>query len=201
MRAKLSSLIVVLCILTALLVLNLSLTGQESSKVERGLQISPVAVKLDNLNKNMVGWGSYLVNAASGCANCHSCPTYVPGTGKAKQLNSQNYMAGGVPFAFPAPTKGSSAPELRSANLTPDARGVPGGLTFLQFKTALTEGHKTLKEAFTEFPAPTEAFAGEISVMPWRIYQNFDTDDLASIYEYLKAIPPAKPGTCSGPGQ
>jgi hypothetical protein len=193
--------IVALCISTTLLVLDLPSSGKEESKVERGLQISPVPVKLDNLNKSMVGWGSYLVNAASGCANCHTCPTFVPGSGKAKQINPQNYMAGGVPFALPSPTRGPGALDLRSVNLTPDARGLPGGLTFLQFKEALTEGHRTLTEAFTEFPAPSEAYHGEISVMPWRIYQNFDADDLASIYEYLKAIPPAKPGTCTAPGQ
>ena len=200
LRAK--AFIVVLCISTTLLVvLNPPSSGKEGSKVERGLQISPVPVKVDNLDKSMVGWGSYLVNAASGCANCHTCPTFVPGPGKARQINPQNYMAGGVPFALPAPAGGPRAIELRSVNLTPDAHGLPGSLTFLQFKAALTEGHRTLTEAYTQYPAPSEAYAGPISVMPWRIYQNFDTNDLAAIYEYLRAIPPAKPGTCTAPGQ
>jgi hypothetical protein len=199
---KATILIVVVCISTTLLVLNPS-SGKEASKVERGLQISPVPVKLANLNKSMVGRGSYLVNAASGCANCHTCPTFVPGSdrGKARQANAQNYMAGGVPFALPSSAPGPSPPQLRSANLTPDAHGLPGGLTFLQFKAALTEGHRTLTEAYTEYPAPSEAYSGPISVMPWRIYQNFDMDDLAAIYEYLRAIPPAKPGACTAPGQ
>jgi hypothetical protein len=201
MRAPTS--ILVLYISTSLLVCNQPSSGQEASKVDRGLQISPVPVKLADLNKSMVGWGSYLVNAASGCANCHTCPTYAPGPdkGKAKQINPQNYMAGGVPFALPAAERGLGSLELRSANLTPDAHGLPGGLTFVQFKAALTEGHRTLTEAFAQNPAPSEAYAGPISVMPWRIYQNFGTDDLAAIYEYLKAIPPAKPGTCTAPGQ
>jgi hypothetical protein len=193
--------IVVLCTSIDLLLLNPPLSGQQGSKVDRGLQISPVPVKLANLDRSLVGWGSYLVNAASGCANCHTCPTFVPGSGKAKQINAQNYMAGGVPFAIPAPGEGRGRPILRSADLTPDEHGRPGGLTFVQFKAALTEGHRTLTEAFAEFPPPSEAYAGEISVMPWRIYQNYDTDDLAAIYEYLRAIPPAKPGTCTGPGQ
>jgi hypothetical protein len=199
MRA--AAFVVALCISTAVLVLNTPSSGKEGSKIERGLEMSPVPVKLANLDKDMVGWGSYLVNAASGCANCHTCPTFAPGSAKAKQINPQNYMAGGVPFALPAPARGAGPFELRSANLTPDAHGLPGGLTFVQFKAALTEGHRTLTEAYTENPAPSEAYAGEISVMPWRIYQNFDTDDLAAIYEYLKAIPPAKPGTCTAPGQ
>jgi hypothetical protein len=199
---KATALIVVVCISTLL-----ALTPpaeKEGGKVEQGLQISPVPVKLANLNRSRVGRGSYLVNAASGCANCHTCPTFLsgPDNGKAKQrINAQNYMAGGVPFALPADAQGPVGSELKSANLTPDERGNPGGLTFVQFKAALTEGHRTLTEAYTENPAPSEAYTGPISVMPWRIYQNFDAADLGAMYEYLKAIPQAKPGTCSAPGQ
>jgi hypothetical protein len=194
---------IVMCISTTLLVLNVPLAGQENSKVERGLQISPVPVKLDNLNKTMVGWGSYFVNATSGCATCHTCPTFVSGAerGKGKQINATNYMAGGVPFPLPAESDGPRRAVIKSANLTPDAKGQPGGLTFAEFKAALTEGHRTLTDAYTVNPPPSEAYTGPISVMPWRIYQNFSTDDLAAIYEYLKAIPQAKPGTCTAAGQ
>jgi hypothetical protein len=199
MRA--SALIVVLCISTTLLVLSRPSLAQQGSKVDQGLRISPVPVKLANLNRDMAGWGSYLVNAAAGCANCHTCPTFVPGPGKARHINTQNFMAGGVPFALPAAQGRPGRPLLRSADLTPDEHGRPGGLTFVEFREALTEGHRTLKSAYIQFPQPSEAYAGEISVMPWRIYQHFDTDDLAAIYEYLRAIPPAKPGACTGPGQ
>jgi hypothetical protein len=199
MRA--AAIVVVLCISTALLILSRPSLGQQGSKVDQGLRISPVPVKLANLNKDMVGWGSYLVNAAAGCANCHTCPTYVPGPGKTRRINARNFMAGGVPFALPAPGGGPSTAELRSADLTPDEHDRPGGLTFVEFREALTEGHRTLRSAYIQFPPPSEAYAGEISVMPWRIYSHFGTDDLAAIYEYLRAIPPAKPGTCTGPGQ
>ena len=189
--------------ISTLFALNPPSSRKESSKIEKGLQISPVAVKPTAANKSIVGWGSYIVNAASGCANCHTCPTFVPGTdkGKGKQVNAENYMAGGVPFTLPADSQGPSQPELKSANLTPDTHGLPGGLTFVQFKAALTEGHRTLSDAYTENPAPSEAYTGPISVMPWRIYQNFAQDDLVAIYEYLKAIPSAKAGSCTGPGQ
>jgi hypothetical protein len=200
---KATVLIVVLCIST-LLARDPPPPEKEGGKVEQGLQISPVPVKLTSLNRSRVGRGSYLVNAASGCANCHTCPTFLtgPDSGKAKQqVNARNYMAGGVPFALPEDAQGPSRTDLKSANLTPDEHGLPGGLTFLQFKAALTEGHRTLTEAYTENPAPSEAYTGPISVMPWRIYQNFDAGDLGAIYEYLKAIPQAKPGTCSAPGQ
>ncbi len=182
--------------------------SKENSKIERGLQISPVAVKTNSENRDLVGLGSYLVNAASACVNCHSCPTYLPGAAagkgkKNKRVNASNYMAGGVPFPVRSATGVVNTTDLRSANLTPVAAagGLPGGLTFVQFRAALTEGHRTLTDAYSQFPAPSESYAGEISVMPWRIYRNFETPDLEAIYEYLKAIPGAKPGSCSGPGE
>jgi len=170
--------------------------SEEESKIARGLEISPVPVRLDDRNKTMIGLGSYLINAAGGCANCHTCPTYSPAgsKGKGKQINAQNYMAGGVPFAE----------GITSANLTPDAHGLPGGLTLRQFNAALMEGHKPLEEAVkgvAPVPPPGEAYYGQLAVMPWPIYQHLTTSDREAMYEYLKAIPPAKPGTCTGPGQ
>src|SRR5450755_2887932 len=117
---KATALIVVVCIST-LLALNPP-AEKEGGKVEQGLQISPVPVKLTSLNRSRVGRGSYLVNAASGCANCHTCPTFLtgPDSGKAKQqINALNYMAGGVPFALPEDAQGPSRTVLKSANATP----------------------------------------------------------------------------------
>jgi hypothetical protein len=37
--------------------------------------------------------------------------------------------------------------------------------------------------------------------MPWPIFRNMSDNDLASIYEYLRAIPQAEPGMCVAPGQ
>ena len=39
-------------------------------------------------------------------------------------------------------------------------------------------------------------------VMPWPAYRNIYENNLVAIYQYLSAIPPAKPGgTCTGQGQ
>jgi hypothetical protein len=175
--------------------------SKQDNRVAKGLEISPVPLRLNDRNKRSVGLGSYLVNAQAGCATCHTCPTYVPGheKGKNKEINAQNFMAGGVPFnsaAGPGP-----AVHLASPNLTPDGHGLPGGLMFTEFQAVFTEGHRTLAQAYSEVPPPTDGYTGEISVMPWRIYQNLPIGDLQAIYEYLKAIPPAKPGHCSGPGE
>ena len=39
------------------------------------------------------------------------------------------------------------------------------------------------------------------TVRPWPVYRNMTEQDLRAIYEYLRAIPHAEPGSCTGPGQ
>jgi hypothetical protein len=195
-------LVIVLCIsISTMLPAASGGSKKEDNRVAKGLEISPVPLRLNDRNKTLVGIGSYLVNASAGCATCHTCPTFVPGheKGKNKQINAQNYMAGAVPFV--SATSPGPAIHLSSPNLTPDVHGLPGGLTFTQFQNVFTEGHRTLAQAYSEVPPASDGYTGEISVMPWRIYQNLPVGDLEAIYEYLKAIPPAKPGTCSGPGE
>src|SRR5262249_56164018 len=42
------------------------------SKSERGLAIAPVPLNLAGKDRDLVGLGSYLVNAVATCNNCHS---------------------------------------------------------------------------------------------------------------------------------
>ena len=51
----------------------------ENTESRIGLAISPVKLNLQNRDVHMVGLGSYIVNAQSACADCHSCPTYAVG--------------------------------------------------------------------------------------------------------------------------
>ncbi|MBP7147461.1 MAG: cytochrome C [Acidobacteria bacterium] len=153
----------------------------QDSVVKRGFDIAPVPLNMEARNPELVALGSYIVNAQSGCADCHSCPTYAVGhnpyQGGDGQINADNYLAGGVPFG-----------PFVSANLTPDAEtGLPAGLTFAQFVDAMRTGH--------------EPHGGTLFVMPWPIYRNMLDRDLAAIYEYLSSIPHADPGTCAGAGE
>jgi cytochrome c553 len=162
------------------------------SRVRQGLRISPVRLDLRGKNREQVGLGSYLVNAVGSCADCHSCPTYTPGHnpygppfgppgGGDGQVNPVNYLAGGVVFAPPG---------VVSANLTPDAvTGRPEGHTFSQFKTLIRTGHDA------------DEGGRILQVMPWPVYRHMNDQDLRAIYEYLRAIPHAEPGTCVAPGQ
>jgi hypothetical protein len=157
------------------------------SEIQQSFAISPVKLNLDGKNPALVGLGSYIVNAQGACNDCHTCPSYAPGPPSHNpyppingdgQFNSANYLAGGVPFG----------PTIVSANLTPDAAGKPEGQTLAQFKIAIRTGHDPL----TKEP---------LFVMPWPIYRFMTDRDLDAVYEYLSAIPPATPGSCSGAGQ
>jgi hypothetical protein len=86
--------------------------------VERGLRISPVSVSLKGKDRNLVGWGSYLVNAVADCSGCHTFPQFLHGgdpfigpvrTPITPVRNVRHYLAGGFCFGH-----------VISSNLTPD---------------------------------------------------------------------------------
>jgi hypothetical protein len=165
--------------------------GQESAfEIARGKQISPVTLNLNGKNPALVYLGSYLVNGVGGCNDCHTCPSY-KGTnpfmvgGQALgpvttpgPVNATNYLAGGVPFG-----------PLTSPNLTPDSSGRPGGMDFTKFANAIQNG------ADPDHPGQI------LQIMPWPVYRHMTTTDLAAVYSYLSALPPAQPGACTGSGE
>lgn len=77
---------------------------REGARIHRGLAIAPVPLHFDEKEKNLVGLGSYFVNAVVDCNGCHSAgpatyyvPTGNPFTGKIK-INPATYLAGGRDF-------------------------------------------------------------------------------------------------------
>ncbi len=165
------------------------------SRVRRGFRINPVRLNLEGKDRELVGLGSYLVNAVGGCNDCHTCPSYKPGHnpygppfgpsgGGDGAVNDAAYLAGGVPF-FP--------PGVISANLTPDPaeHNRPEGHTFKEFAQMMRTGHDVEEDRI-------------LQVMPWPVYRNMTDEDLRAIYEYLRAIPHREtppPNTCVAPGQ
>ena len=162
---------------------------------QQGKQIAPVPLNMDGKSADLVYTGSYLVNGQMGCNSCHTCPAYKgsdpfklgtllgPLSNRPSVVNTANYMAGGVPF----PGKGVAfaGSVIAAPNLTPDSKGLPGGMTYDDFKDAMQNGSASSKPGHV------------LQVMPWPIYQNLHEQDLVAIYQYLSAIPPAKPGICS----
>ena len=101
----------------------------DSVRVTQGFAIAPVPLNLNGLDRNLVGLGSYLVNATGGCNDCHTNPPFIgnPFAGDRVRINAARYLAGGTEFG----------PGIVSANLTPDARRRPGGMTFTEFVRAI----------------------------------------------------------------
>lgn len=182
------------------------ITGQETQDTfkigrdaQQGKKIAPVPLNVQKKSAQRVYLGSYLVNGQGGCNSCHTCPSYkgtnpdtVGGNGLGAPdnpgpINTANYLAGGTPF--PGRGKPFQGTTLTSANLTPDSSGKPGGMTFEDFQNAMVNGEVSSKPGHI------------LLVMPWPVFRHLYQNDLRAIYEYLKAIPSAQPGTCTLPGQ
>jgi hypothetical protein len=169
--------------------------GIGSSRIKQGFNIAPVTLNLKGKNRALVGLGSYLVNAAGGCNDCHTNPSYAPGgnpfSGEPKQINTAGYMAGGrifIPKAdYPLALHGC----VISRNLTPED-GKPAGLTFKEFLHVMRTG---------EDPDDPNPHPRLLQAMPWPVYQDMTDRDLRAVYEYLSAIPsiPGEPQCPPGP--
>lgn len=178
------------------------------SQVQQGFAASPVPIdKLDfnGKSKFVVGLGSYLVNAIGDCSGCHSFPQYLekgntagsnPSAGSpfsglpssqsvsgqlVANFNVSHYLAGGQCFG-----------PFMTRNLTPDADGLPEGLTEDEFIKVMRTGEDIHCE---KSPADPICALGPdtpvLQVMPWPTYHSMTDAHLRAIYAYLTALPPA----------
>lgn len=155
-------------------VAQLAYGADTQARIARGFEIAPVPLNLEGRDRALVGLGSYIVNAQSACNDCHTEPPYEPGhdpfKGGDARVNAAGYLKGGKDFG-----KGIIAPAL-----TPDERGLPGGLTLEQFARAMKTG---------EDPAHPGRI---LQIMPWPVYRLMTLDDQRAVYEYLRAIPSSR---------
>ncbi len=181
--------------------------NNDSSKIQQGFAIAPVPLNMIGKNHDLVGLGSYIVNAQADCNGCHSidpsteysqggspfllAPTFFSGK---KKVNPATYLAGGADFGPIA-----SVPHLYTRNLTPDYTGMAeGGHTYSEFLQIMRQG-KDFDGVHPNCPAQTGVPAGNcftppfngalLQVMPWPTFQDMTDHDLQAIYEYLSAIP------------
>lgn len=177
--------------------------GSDAANVRRGFEIAPVPLNLKGKDHNLVGLGSYLVNAVASCNDCHSPGPQVefaPGGNPYFKgnpptvINQVGYLGGGRNFGALVP----GTPEIVSRNLTPDRTGRPaGGRSFAEFEQILRTGvdldhlHPNCSATVTSncFPAFLPFNGDLLQVMPWPILQNMTHQDLRAVYEYLSAIP------------
>jgi hypothetical protein len=154
----------------------------EAARIRIGFQVAPVPLHLRGKDPALVGLGSYIVNTQSFCNDCHTNPPWTAGHDptngdKVAQMNGPLYLSGGTHFG-----------PFVSRNITPDAHGLPAGLTFAQFVHLL----KTGIDPENKHPQISPL----LQVMPWPYFRNMSPHDLAAIYEYLSSIPslPDAPG-------
>jgi hypothetical protein len=173
----------------------------QEAKVQIGFQIAPVKLNLAGKNRELVGLGSYIVNAQADCNGCHSAgpstefsPGGNPYFGQPTKVNPTTYLGGGRDFGpFPGP---GPFPHIIARNLTPDKTGRPeGGHTFSEFVQIIRTGidmdhlHPTCTGAPNGSCLPPPFDGALLQIMPWPIYHNMTYHDLLAIYTYLSAIP------------
>ena len=169
----------------------------EESKIEQGFKISPVKLNLDDKDRELVGLGSYIVNAQGDCNGCHTNPEFADGRnpyfkGQKKKTDPKKYLGGGVDFG----NFGPNTPNIVSRNLTPDKSGKPeGGHTFSEFRQIMRTGvdldnlHPNCSDKVKTNFLPPPFNGALLQIMPWPTYQSMTDHDLRAIYEYLSAIP------------
>jgi hypothetical protein len=183
---------------------------EEDSRIERGFDIAPVKLKLKGLDRDLVGIGSYIVNAQADCNGCHNSPDlggeFVIPTGMPfflkpplvkSKVNAAGYLGGGNDFGqYPSPDPPGAFPHIISRNLTPDVSGRPeGGHTLEEFFTIMRKGkdfddiHPTCVDGPNGNCLPAPFDGSRLQIMPWPVFAKMSDDDLRAIYEYLRAIP------------
>jgi hypothetical protein len=131
--------------------------NDEQSLIQIGFQIAPVPLNLGGKNHDLVGLGSFLVNAIGDCNGCHTAggpPNFNyannrnPYFGQPTKTDPTTYLAGGTDFGpavpssadiggFPPGSEPPSyppaaygdyvGPDIITRNLTPDRTGLPEG--------------------------------------------------------------------------
>src|SRR5271170_6646415 len=188
--------------------LQAQIDPSEMLLIQQGLQITPVPLNLAGLDPNLVGLGSYLVNAVGDCNGCHTGggpPNFDyaaggnPYFGQPTKVDPTVYLSGGQDFG-PVGGPDIPGPDIIARNLTPDKTGLPaGGHTLAEFMQIIRNGtdydhlHPTCTATS---PAPTPAncipapVRGDLlQIMPWPTFANMSDHDILAMYTYLSTIP------------
>jgi hypothetical protein len=190
--------------------------NKEASLIKLGFEIAPVPLNLTGKDRDLVGLGSYMVNAVGDCNGCHTgggppnfnyTATGNPYFGQRAVVDPTVYLSGGTDFGPALPPGfydpgfgGYLGPDIISRNLTPDKTGrAEGGHTLSEFKQIIRTGidldhlHPTCTDIS---PTPTPANClpppndgSVLQVMPWPTFQYMTDHQLDAIYEYLSSIP------------
>ena len=163
----------------------------EQSKIRQGfaiVQTSGIPLDLKGKNPALVGLGSYIVNAQADCNGCHGNPQWAPGgnpfLGEPPVVAVNGYLVGGA---------GLFGPVFVPRNLTPNAAGLPAGMTLEQFIGTIRTGQDRR-------PTGAPPDSSLLQIMPWPVFRNMTDRDLSAVYEFLSSIPCLegnRPGRCT----
>ncbi|MBV8200157.1 MAG: cytochrome C [Acidobacteria bacterium] len=156
----------------------------DAARIAIGFKVAPVPLNLHDKDPNLVGLGSYIVNTQSWCNDCHTLNPWAPGHDptsgqEPQQMNAAQYLAGGANFGI-----------VTSSNITPDAHGLPAGLTLARFLSTFNTG----LDPDNGHPQVSPY----LQVMPWPFHRLQTRHDLEAIYEYLRAIPSLQTPSSAG---
>ena len=142
-RAGASAITAALLIAAAVVSSRMAHAGDDrqstEAKIRTGFAIAPVPLNLSGKNVELVGLGSYLVNAQASCNDCHSAgpqTQYAPGGNpffgqKPAKQNAATYLGGGRSFGslLPTGTKslGLSCKRRKDSSTTADGRRSSAG--------------------------------------------------------------------------
>jgi hypothetical protein len=180
--------------------------NDEAQLIQLGLSIAPVKLNLAGKNQDLVGLGSYIVNAVSDCNSCHTSGgppnfDYVAGGNpyfgqKPAKVDPTTYLGGGADFFSASVDPNNPGPDIIARNLTPDKTGRPeGGHTLAEFKQIMRTGkdfdhlHPTCSSTVTANCIPAPVDGDLLQIMPWPTFSHMTDHYLEAIYEYLSAIP------------
>ncbi len=180
------------------------------SIIKIGFEIAPVPLNLEGKDHDLVGLGSYLINAVGDCNGCHSSnapPLFIyeyttgrnPYFRQPEKIDPAVYLSGGENFGSvgtPTGPSGYAGPNIITRNLTPDKNGLPeGGHTLSQFKQIMRTGidfdhiHPTCTAAQrAEIEAggtPVCIPTGPIPVGPGVSYNNIPDGNLLQIMPWV----------------
>jgi hypothetical protein len=158
----------------------------DPGNLERGLTIVPLDIPppSDPITVARYARGSYIVNAATGCAACHSNPdrNYADPN---QPLMTANYLTGGRVFPTGPAAAMFGVTRSMSANLVGSTNGFFRGpnVSFAVFAATITRG------VHADEPVPDGGTARPLAYpMPARFFRNMVEEDLLSLYTYLKHV-------------
>jgi hypothetical protein len=161
-------------------------TAPDPNDFSRGLAISPLddqnAGNFNALPVDLQGLyarGSYIVNAQSGCNDCHTNPprSFAPGPNYL-QINTAQFLSGGAVFAVPPGLNiRTHTRRTMGADLTGGNNGFSDG--FKSFMGIITEGSHV-----EDNPPRPVAFP-----MPWQHFRYMTIGDLEAVFTYVTNLP------------